>query len=55
MDPDANWAEQEEIRARLKIKRANAGDKARLRELEDALSEWINKGGFEPSAWKQEA
>lgn len=53
MDPDANWAEQEEIRARLKIKRANRGDKDRLRELEEALNTWIRNGGFKPDAWSK--
>jgi len=37
MDPNANLAEQ-----------AECTDSARLRELRQALLEWLQRGGFEP-------
>lgn len=52
MDPDANWAEQEELRERLRGKQYSRGDLHRLTELKEALAGWISKGGFPPAAWK---
>ena len=43
MDPCANLAEQ----ARL-LACESASDKARRRELREALSEWLAHGGFAP-------
>lgn len=40
MDPDANLAEQN-----------TCTDPARLRELRQALLQWLNRGGFAPN-WK---
>lgn len=48
MDPDANREEQRRIQARIVGGNAEPGDRARLRELKQALSEWIAKGGFPP-------
>jgi hypothetical protein len=42
MDPNANLAEQERILTSSPI------DRARLRELRDALREWLGNGGFAP-------
>jgi hypothetical protein len=38
MDPNANLAEQE-----------TCTDSARLRELRQALAQWLRNGGFEPN------
>lgn len=55
MDPDANWQEQEEIRAWIAkggyYKSELREKKERLRELEEALNEWMSKGGFAPEGW----
>lgn len=51
MDPDANWAEQQRIRRRIREKTTTKGDLARLRDLQEALNEWIAKGNARPRAW----
>ncbi len=48
MDPDANWEEQQRIKARISSRTEHKGDRARLRELQQALREWIRGGGFKP-------
>lgn len=49
MDPNANVLEQRRIRARIRDGRAQLGDRERLRELREALAEWIQRGGFAPT------
>lgn len=51
MDPDANYAEQQRIRARLRSGKAMAGDSARLADLREALAHWVSRGGAHPKAW----
>ena len=48
MDPDANWAEQQALRA---LPRLSKWQQERLDELVQALNEWINRGGFLPKEW----
>ena len=48
MDPDANWQEQQQLKAAIKAGTADAHDRARLRELRAALREWLARGGFPP-------
>ena len=43
MDPNANLAEQQTILDNDTI------DRARLRELREALADWLANGGFEPN------
>lgn len=43
MDPDANLREQERI-----LTSAPPRDRARLKELREALWGWLNHHGFEP-------
>jgi len=50
MDPDANWEEQQRIKAAIKAGNANSYNRARLRELQASLREWIKRGGFPPKA-----
>ena len=56
MDPDANWAEQLRLRESFTAT-LNAGgsvadvDFARLTELENALNDWVSRGGNEPKGW----
>jgi hypothetical protein len=50
MDPDANWEEQQRIKAAIKAGNADSYDRARLRELRASLREWIKRGGFPPKA-----
>jgi len=45
MDPDANLAEQAQIK---KLANPTRADRARLRELQVALTDWIRGGGFLP-------
>lgn len=40
MDPKANKEEQARIKAAIKAGTADADDRARLRELQQALREW---------------
>ncbi len=51
MDPNANWAEQFEIRSLIHRNEASEEDRERLEELREALNEWLSNGGFPPSAW----
>ena len=49
MDPNANLIEQEQIIERSIGNLAQRrGDMQRLRELRQALTEWIRRGGFAP-------
>lgn len=55
MDPEANLAEQESILTALRAATPDEvramrirGERERLRELRDALLDWLNAGGFEP-------
>jgi len=51
MDPNANWAEQQYLK--MSIKQGGptvAGKRARLRELQAAMREWIARGGFRADA-----
>jgi hypothetical protein len=52
MDPDANWAEQERIKAAIKAGSADSHDRSRLRDLQGALREWLRGGGFAPKKHK---
>lgn len=52
MDPDANWKEQEQIRALMAVGTADAEDRARLKELRAALDGWIARGGYKPKGYK---
>lgn len=57
MDPDENLREQKELAERLLHAKNSGGwsqfsDVSRLCELVLALSEWLEKGGFPPKAWK---
>lgn len=56
MDPDANLAEQKEIRERITLCQHGTGcncvhDADRLAELGDALDDWIAGGGYLPNRW----
>lgn len=51
MDPNANLQEQERI-IRYRTNTGTRETRARLRELRQALTEWIRGGGFEPD-WSQ--
>lgn len=44
MDPDANLKEQAAL-----IDADTAHDRARRRELREALDEWLSRGGFAPT------
>jgi predicted deacetylase len=46
MDPDANYREQAELYGSK-----NREDKERLRELVQALREWLQAGGFKPRGY----
>lgn len=49
MDPDANWQEQNRIKARMVGNQyEHPADKARLRDLRAALREWLRRGGAPP-------
>lgn len=48
MDPDANWQEQQQIKS-IPVGERDAETKARLRDLQRALREWIANGGFPPN------
>lgn len=55
MDPEANLTEQEAILTALRAASPDEvramrirGERERLRELRDALLDWLNAGGFEP-------
>jgi hypothetical protein len=50
MDPNANLQEQALILAAVAIGTADRSDRARLRELREALHGWLAHGGFAP-AW----
>ena len=57
MDPEANYKEQALLYALIKSGKADASDRARLRELVAALRGWVAAGGFKPKgfvgpAWK---
>lgn len=59
MDPDANIQEQNRIRARMREARAakrrvSADDRGRLRELREALTDWLYAGGFRPAGLRPE-
>jgi len=63
MDPDANLAEQQLLRARLRADRRYQSarsredvrqDRHRLKELVEALDGWLSRGGFPPKAWTKE-
>lgn len=45
MDPDANLREQEDL---LNQRTRDAHDRARLKELREALWGWLHGHGFEP-------
>jgi hypothetical protein len=44
MDPDETWRQLKEA--------INEGDFDRADELFDALDDWLVKGGFVPTAWR---
>ncbi len=52
MDPEANLAEQRELRRRILSSEVfDASDAARLAELSEAMDEWLSRGGFLPKDW----
>lgn len=57
MDPNATIQEMRRISERLHCGEMDDGDKIdaahRLAELFDALDEWILKGGFLPTSWRE--
>lgn len=53
MDPNANLAEQRRIIAQiLDSDDGPSADWSRLAELQRALDEWLQNGGFLPDAWQ---
>jgi hypothetical protein len=48
MDPNANLAEQDQLLCAIQALRSDTDDRRRLRDLREALTEWIADGGFAP-------
>lgn len=46
MDPNANLAEQEDLRTQ--VGPLDSYERARLFDLRDKLSRWLKRGGYEP-------
>jgi len=53
MDPDANFAEQQQILARAYARTSLPEDGERLAELVIALDDWLRSGGFPPKGMGQ--
>jgi len=51
MDPDKTWSEIKRIKAKIKRGTATADDREELRELQNALANWLRMGGFAPRGY----
>jgi len=55
MDPNANWERQQEIEEELKgclTPRERSALREELADLQDALNEWLARGGFKPKGYE---
>lgn len=48
MDPDATWSRIRSLRAKQRRRGLDTDERDELRELQEALSNWLRRGGFSP-------